>query len=349
MNSKQLVVAALAVVSLASWLLSPREKVVYTFLVETAPAQRVLAVNGRVRPKMQVDIRPAIGGELVVLPFDVGDRVTAGQEVARIDDAPEAAAIAQAEASVGAQEAALARVRRDLDRSETLGEFATKRDVEQLRFIVAESERELERRRASVVQARELRERRVLRAPFSGVILERPVDRGQTVGLESVIYRLADLSNPDITVEVDEVYATEIRAGTEALVSFPGQQRPIEAAVIYVEPRVDPATGARNVRVSLKGAPTIDAPSGLTVTVNLIIERRDTAISVPRRAIIQSGSHMHVRIVSQGIVSDRQIEFIDWPSESVIVTEGLKPGERILTDPDSAKPGDRVKVRAADR
>lgn len=291
-----------------------------------------------------------MGGELVALLFDVGDHVTAGQVLARIDEAPEAAAVAQAEASAGAQEAALARVRRDLDRSEALGEFAPKRDVEQLRLTVTESERELERRRASVVQARELRERRVLRAPFAGVILERPVDPGQTVGIEGVIYRLADLSNPDITVEVDEIYATEIRAGTEALVSLSGQQRAIEAAVIHIEPRVDPTTGARDVRLSLKGTPAINAPSGLTVTVNLIIERRASAVSAPRRAIVQSGPNAQVRIVSgDGIVSNRQITFIDWPSESVIVTEGLKPGERILTDPDAAAPGDRVKERAADR
>ena len=291
-----------------------------------------------------------MGGELVALLFDVGDHVTAGQVLARIDEAPEAAAVAQAEASAGAQEAALARVRRDLDRSEALGEFAPKRDVEQLRLTVTESERELERRRASVVQARELRERRVLRAPFAGVILERPVDPGQTVGIEGVIYRLADLSNPDITVEVDEIYATEIRAGTEALVSLSGQQRAIEAAVIHIEPRVDPTTGARDVRLSLKGTRAINAPSGLTVTVNLIIERRASAVSAPRRAIVQSGPNAQVRIVSgDGIVSNRQITFIDWPSESVIVTEGLKPGERILTDPDAAAPGDRVEARAADR
>jgi len=353
MNPKHIFVSLLIIVSLATagyWLLSPRKQVVHTFFVDSAPATRVLAVNGRVRPKLQIDRRPTASGELIALPFDVGDLVTAGQVLARIDDAPEAAAVAQAEASAGAQEATLARVRRDLNRSEALGEFAPKRDVEQLRLSVAENERELERRQASVVQARELRERRVLRAPFPGVILERPVDPGQTVGVESIIYRLADLSDPEITVEVDEIYATEIRAGTEALVNFPGQQQPIEATVVHIEPRVDPATGARDVRLSLKDALEINAPSGLTVTVNLIIERRGAALSVPRRAIVQSDQPAQVRIVSDhGIVSNRQVTFIDWPSERVIVTEGLKPGERILIDPDAAEPGDQVEARAADK
>jgi len=341
-------VLALILLALASyWLLAPREKEVEVFLVETAPAQRLLAVNGRIRPRLQVDIRPAIGGRLVSLPFDVGDRVTAGQVLARIDDAPETAAIAEAEASVQAQQATVAQARRDLARFEALGQFATKREVEQRRLAVVEGERELSRRRASVVQARELRDRRVLRAPFAGVILERPVDPGQTVGTESIIYRLADLSSPEVTVEVDEVYAAEVRPGMEALVSLPGQQRQTQAVVDHIAPRVDPATGARDVRLSLDNA-AIGAPSGLTVTVNLVIERRERAISVPRSAILQSGSEAHVRIVPRdGTVTERLIRFVDWPAERVIVTSGLKSGERILADPAAAQPGEEVKVRAS--
>lgn len=340
-------VLALALLAFVAYrFLAPREQEVAAITLETAPAQRLLAVNGRIRPRLQVDIRPTLGGELVALPFDVGDRVAAGQVLARIDDAPEVAAIAEAAASVQAQQATVAQARRDLARFAALGEFATKREVEQRRLAVVEGERELSRRRASVVKAQELRDRRVLRAPFAGVILERPVDPGQTVGLESIIYRLADLSRPEVTVEVDEVYAAEIRPGMEALISLPGQQRQIRAVVVHIEPRVDPATGARDVRLGL-GDAAIDVPSGLTVTVNLVIERRDRAISVPRSAIIQSGGEARVRIVAgDGIVAERRIGFVDWPAESVIVTSGLQPGERILLDPEAAQPGEKVKVRA---
>jgi len=346
MKARKLFLAALATIVLVSagyWLLAPRGKEVATFVVKTAPAVRILAINGRIRPRLQVDIRPTLGGELVALPFDVGDRVVAGQILARIDDAPETAAIAEAEASVQTQQATLAQARRDLARFEALSQFAIRRDVEQRRLAVVEGERELSRRRASVMQARELRDRRVLRAPFAGVILERLVDPGQAVGLESVIYRLADLSSPEVTIEVDEIYAAEIRPGIEAMISLPGQNRQLRAKVLHVEPRVDPATGARDVRLGLVDA-AIDAPSGLTVTVNLVIEKRDRAISVPRSAIIQSGSGAKVRVIGDdNVVIERPISFVDWPAEEVIVTSGIKPGERILADPDSAQPGEKIR------
>jgi RND family efflux transporter MFP subunit len=331
----------------ASYLfLTPRDKSVATILVETAPAQRVLAVNGRIRPRLQVDIRPSLGGVLISLPFDVGDRVGSGQVLARIDDGPETAAIAEARASVLAQEATLAQARRELARFEALGQFATKREVEQRRLAVAEGDRELSRRRANVVQTQELRDRRVLRAPFAGIILERPVDPGQTVGIESVIYRLADLDSPEVTVEVDEIYAAEVRPGMEALVSLPGEARPISATVAHIEPRVDPSTGAREVRLTSRDAPD-DAPSGLTVTVNLFVERRDRALSVPRSAIIQPAGAASVRVVTRaGEVEDRRIAFVDWPSETVIISSGLRSGDRILADPDAAQPGEQVTWQA---
>lgn len=336
------VVVLLAAVAI--YLIVPRDWIVATVKAEAAPATRILAVNGRIRPRLQVEIRPVVAGVVIALPFDVGDRVSQGQILARIDDGPEAAAIVEAEASVQSQQAIVAQARRDLARFEALGQFATKREIEQRRLAVVEGEQELSRRRASMVQAREWRDRRIIRAPFAGIILERPVDAGQAVGLDSIVYRLADLSRPEVTVEVDEIYAAEIRPGMEAQIQLPGQKRQHQAVVSHVEPRVDPSTGARDVRLALLD-PAIDTPSGLSVTVNLVIEKRKSAISVPRSAILQTGSGARLRLVgSDNVVVERAINFIDWPAEEVIVTSGIAAGERILRDPEAVQPGETVRV-----
>lgn len=337
-----LLVAAILIIAAAFWFLQPRAKSVDIVTLSEAPAERVLAVNGRIRPRMQVDVRPLLGGEIIALPFDVGDRVAAGQVIAQIDDAPETAAIAEADAAVQAQQAVLAQARRDLARFAALGEFVSKRDLEERRLAVVEGERELKRRQASRQQASEQRDRRTIRAPFAGTILARPVDKGQAVGLDSIIYRLADLNAPEVTVEVDEIYAAEIRPGMTARVSIPAEPREIAARVEHIEPNVDPATGARNVRLVLAHAPD-DAPSGLTVTVNLLIETRDRALSIPRSAILTRSGKNLVRVVgADGIVGEKEVRFLDWPAEKVIVTAGLKAKDRILTNPDQAEVGDQV-------
>src|SRR5690606_32495867 len=264
----------------------PRSEEVQVLTVERADAERTLAVNGRIRPRHSVDVQSPVAGTLLQLPYDVGDRIPAGAAIAQIDDGPQRAAISEASAAIAAQEAVVAQARRDLERFEALGEFVTRRQVEEARLAVEQGTRELQRLRASRVEAREVQQRFVVRAPFAGVILERPVDRGQTVGPETILYRLADLVAPEVAAEVDEAYAVELRAGTIGLVELAGRARSLRAEVVHIEPRVDESTGAREVRLRFID-PLDFAPSGQTVSVNLIVERREQAISIPRASVLQ--------------------------------------------------------------
>jgi RND family efflux transporter MFP subunit len=314
--------------------------------IARADAIRVLAVNGRIRPRQFVDVKPPVAGTLIELPYDVGDRVSRGQILARIDDGPQRAAIAQAQASIGAQEAAVAQARRDLARFLALGEFVTRRRVEEARVAVEQGTRELQRLRAGRSEASEVQQRFLVRAPFSGVILERPLDRGQTVGPDAVLYRLADLDAPEITAAVDEVYAAQLRPGTSGVVEIAGHDRRLRAQVVHIEPRVDEGTGAREVRLRFLDA-VDSAPAGQTVSVNLIIERRRQAISIPRSSILDPDARPRVRVVGEdGRVAERPIRFIDWPAADVIVTHGLEPSTILLVNPSASQPGARVKPAA---
>lgn len=331
---------------LTAYLVAARPAAVETLTIKKAAAVRALAVNGRIRPRNSVDVKSPVAGMVLQLPFDVGADVAAGAVIARIDDGPQRAAVAEAAAAIGAQEAVVAQARRNLARFEALGEFVSRRQVEEARLSVEEGARELQRRRASRTEAQEVQQRYVVRAPFGGVILERPVDRGQTVSPETILYRLADLSAPEITAEVDEAYAAQLSPASTALVEVAGRERPLRAKVEHIEPRVDEATGAREVRLRFL-QPLGFAPSGEAVSVNLVVERRQQAISIPRSSILQPDSAPRVRIVeADGMVTERPIRFIDWPAADVIVTHGLREGMRILRDPSAASPGDRVRPAA---
>jgi len=335
----------LAILACAAWLFWPRTTMVDLIEIKRAPAVRMLAVNGTIRPRLSVEVQAPVAGTLTALSYDVGGQVSPGEVLARVDDAPQRAAIAEAVAAVFAQEATFAQARRDLARYEALGQFVTRQRREEARLAFDQGARELERRRAVVVQAREVQRRYEIRAPFAGVILERPVDPGQTIGVSTVLYRLADLSAPEITAEVDESYAAALRVGGEALITLPGHAKLLRSAIVHVEPRVDPATGAREVRLRAS-RPLDGVASGVTVSVNMIVEREPAAISIPRSAILRPDSNPAVRVVDDGgNVSERRIQFIDWPAETVTVTEGLKPGMRLLADPQAAAPGDRVRPR----
>jgi RND family efflux transporter MFP subunit len=337
-------VGAILLAGLLFYLFMPRDPEVRTLTIERGEAVRTLAVNGRIRPRQSVEVKSPVAGTLLELPYDVGDRLTVDTTIARIDDGPQRAAIGQAEAAVRAQAAVVEQARRDQARFEALGEFATRQRVEQARLAVVQGSRELQRLQASRSEAREARDRFIIRAPFGGVVLERPVDLGQTVSTETVLYRIADLQAPEVTAEVDEIYAATLRPGTSALVQLAGRSERLAAKVVHIEPRVDEASGGRDVRLRFD-APLDSAPAGETVAVNLLVERRAGAISVPRSAILAPDSNPRVRIVdAEGRVREQAIRFDDWPADKVIVTQGLAPGERLMLDPDAAAPGTRVKI-----
>jgi len=344
--SRKIAFALIAVllVGFVAWRLWPRPPLVQTLIVREAPATRVLAVNGQIRPRLSVDVQPRIAGDLVMLPFDVGDRVAKGALIARVDDGPQGEAVSLARAALAAQQKVVEQSRRDLARYEAIPQFVTRQRIEQARLAVRQGEDEVRRLGAGVGQARQLRERNDVRAPFAGVIMERPVDPGQAVATTAVLYRLADLTDPQVTAQVDEIYAAALAPGQEARIAVPGVAQPLRARIVHIEPRVDPGTGARDVRIGLVD-PLATAPAGLTVTVNLIVEKRAKAISIPRSAIGSDGAAAYVLVVDgQGRVARRQVRFTDWPSESVIVGAGLKAGERILADPAAVQPGRQVRV-----
>lgn len=346
MTRRQSLLGLLALVFavVTAGLLMPRATQVQLVLIERADGVRALAVNGRIRPRHAVEVQSPVAGTVLELPYDVGDRVSAGVVLARIDDGPQQAAIGEADAAIAAQEAIVAQARRDLARFEALGDFVTRQRLEQARLAVVQGTRELQRLRASRNEAREIQKRLVVRAPFGGVILERPVDRGQTIGPETLLYRLADLTAPEVTAEVDEAYAAQLRTGTIGLVDLAGRNDPLKAEVLHIEPRVDEATGAREVRLRFLD-PVDFAPAGQTVSINLVVDRRSRAISIPRAAILDPDSSPRVRFIGgDSRVAERPIRFLDWPAAQVIVTQGLEPGMRILANPDDAELGAWVKA-----
>jgi len=334
----------LGVIVLAAWFFWPRPPEVQIVSIQAHAASRVLAVNGRIRPRLSVEVKSPVPGRIILLPFDVGQRVEAGALIARIDDAPQIAAIRQAQSQLAAQNETLAQAQRDQARYDKLAEIVGSQRVEQARLAVRQANDEVLRLAAAVEQAREVQARHQLRAPFAGVITERPVDLGQAVGSDAVVYRLADTSMPEATAQVDELYAADLSVGMAAAITVPGVAQPLAAKIIHMEDRVDPATGARAVRLAFDQPPA-RAPAGLTVSVNLIVEQRQNAISIPRSAILGPSTAPRVRLVNEaGEVAEQRISFVDWPSETVIVNSGLKPGLRILADPLAAEPGKRVRV-----
>jgi RND family efflux transporter MFP subunit len=335
--------AALAVVAFLGWRAS-RPEPVPVVEVRASEAERVLAITGRTRPQVTVTIVPKVAGQIVKLTKEEGERVEAGELLVQLDaDAPRAA-VEQAESVSAAQRRAVTEAERNYARIAQLRErgLATQKEYDQAQFDLDQARAELTQRTASVRESQARLADATIRAPVSGVVLSRPVDRGQVVGAQTTIYEIAPLADVEVEADVDEQYLAEVREGLEADVLIAGRAEKVPATLYYVSPKVDPRTGGAKVRLRLNE--TVEGlRSGVTADVNLIVEKRANSVTVARSAILGREDTARVLVVTDGRVEQRPVRYVEWPSERVIVEAGLEPGESIVEQPRPDLVGARVK------
>lgn len=327
---------------LQPWTSGPLAVAVET--VALGPATRVLAVNGRIAALHTIDVRALVGGTLADVPVSEGDRVERGDEVARIDAAAQHAIMRQAVAGLDAALVTEAQAKDTFARTEALGENVTRSALEAAARAVQSAEQDVARTTAVVDQAQVQLENYTIRAPMTGTILALNVERGQSIDSVTQLMTIADLEQLVVETDVDEAYATQIRADLPAVMQLAGETARRDGRVARVSQQVDPATGG--LAVTLSFDEMVRAPVGLTVTINIIVDSLDTAITAPRAAIQTTEAGDAVFVVTDGTAQRRPVSVIDWPAARLIVTDGLAPGDVLILDATGISDGQAVRAGA---
>jgi RND family efflux transporter MFP subunit len=291
-----------------------------------------------------VTVVPKISGQILSLTKAEGDSVVAGELLVQLEASGPRAALDEARARMSLQQRALAEAERSFARIEQLKQqgLATLKEFDDARFELDQARLELDSLEATRREVAARLAESSLRAPVTGIVLARPVDPGQVVSAQSIIYEIAPLSDIEVEADIDEQYLAEVRIGQPAEIRIAGQTEILTARLYYISPKVDPRTGGAKVRLELDQQ-TGTLRSGLTADVNLIIERRDQALTLARSAILGRDGDGRVMRVRDGIVETATIEFIEWPSERVIVLSGIEAGDQLLASPRTDLLGEPVR------
>lgn len=331
-------------VALVLWLQPwvPKAAVVGVEMAALAPVTRVLAVNGRIAAHQSVNVRPLISGTLADLRVAEGDSVQVGADLARIESTAQQAVLRQAMAGLDAALVAQGQARDTYARAQALGANVARTALDAAARAVQTAEQDVVRTTALVDQAQAQLENFTIRAPMTGTVLAMNVDPGQSIDPSTVLMTLADLSQLLVETDVDEAYATQIRAGQPAVLQLAGETTTRRGEVSFVSQRVDPATGGLAVKLAFDAPVT--APVGLTVTANIIADSQTSALTAPRAAIRTDDSGTAVFVVADGTARRRPISVIDWPAARLIVTDGISPGDVLITDATGIFDGQSVRV-----
>ncbi len=306
-------------------------------VVSLGPVSQVLAVNGRVAARQTVNIRSLVAAQALDVGPDEGDAVAAGDLLVRLNSSQPIALVDQAQAALDAGMVQQQQAEANAERARALGDNATRVAREDAERALTTARNEVAQLQAALDEAKSQLALYTITSPMTGVVLTRSVDRGQLVDAQSQLFTIADLNQLVVETDVDEIYSARIRKGLKALLKPAGESVAREGTVSFAAPTVDAATGGRAVKIDFDTP--VDLPVGLTVNANIIVSETESAISVPRGAIVTEGAQSHVLVIENGTVVSRPVVFEDWPAERVLVTSGLSVGDSVILDPSTVVPG----------
>ena len=290
-----------------------------------------VAVNG-------TDVTTEAGGVVRSIEFDAGQPVAAGAVLVRLNTANEDATLKALQAS-----AQLARVQADRWQRLSRDQLVSKDDAQQKLTAAATAQAQVEAQRALVAQ-------KTIRAPFSGVLGIRKVNLGQYVAPGAAVVSLQQLDPIYLDFSLPEqeigkmVVGTRIRASVDAL---PGQV--FEGEVTAIEPQVDANTRNFKVQATLPNPDRAVRPGGFAKVGFDLGGARDVVV-IPQTAVSFNPYGNAVFVVSkvkrkpgekdmQGkpltgdkfVVTQRFVKTGATRGDLIAVTDGLKPGEQVVT------------------
>jgi HlyD family secretion protein len=219
---------------------------------ETATVARgdlhvTVEASGTIEPVASVEVKSKASGEILELGAEIGDTVQAGTPLVRIDRRTPGNLVAQAEAEVNAAKARESTAVTQLARGEKLraNAWINQSELEALELEVANTRAQAVAARVTLENARIALDDTEVRAPSSGTILTRLVERGQVIssptqdmGGGTLLLTMADLTRVRARVRVDETDIGKLSAGVPTRIrvaAFPGRE--FSGTVEKIEPQ----------------------------------------------------------------------------------------------------------------
>jgi RND family efflux transporter MFP subunit len=333
--------------------------------VDMAPATRhdltdYITVVGNLIGEATVDVVPRVAGRIESIAVQLGDRVSKGQQIVKIEDRTIREQIRQAEASLETNKATVlsrendekvaasvlgrmkAQAEAGLVSKQALEDAESRHNAAMSQVLVARSQQTQTQARIEELKIT-LNDTSVI-SPVDGFVSRRLLDQGAFAGANTVILSVVDIGTVRLVASLIEKGFKRVVPGVEAEVSvdaFEGER--FRGIVSRVAPVFDPATRTAQMEIEVPN-PGFRLKPGMYARVRLTVDRRPNALTVPRSAVIDTEGKRGVFLVDEGQTAHfREIRTGLQDGDRVEVLDGLTEGERVVTTGALAlRDGDRV-------
>ena len=297
---------------------------------------------GSLRSRQSVMVRPEVSGRVTRINFRDGDRVRRGQLLVQLDDQLPLAQVQQARA-----ELSIARANHKRNQDLVAQNFISQRSVDESAANLQVAEAKLALAEATAARLR-------IVAPFDGIAGIRNVNVGDYLKDGADIVNLEDLDAVYVDFRLPERFQTKLRRGQVAQVqtdALPG--RKWNAVIQAIDPLVDANGRSIGVRGCIDNRQLHLRP-GMFARVTAVFGERENATVVPEEAIVPQGGRQYVYRLVDGPDQDgrtaRRVEVkigLRSPGR-VEITEGLQPGDTVVTAGQQRIQKDGMPVRVLD-
>lgn len=251
---------------------------------------------GVVEPDVTVEVKSKASGEILELVVETGDLVEQGTLMVRIDQRQPRNAVALAEAELEVAKARLANAESEWGRAEELYATRSISEAEYDRALLdrANARADLVRARVAVENARIEMDDTDVRAPITGTVIEKSVERGQVISSPTrdvaggtVLLRMADLGQVRVRALVDETDVGKLAPGLAATVTVAAYpDRRFEGSILKIEPQsvTEQNVTMFPVLVRIENSDGLLRP-GMNCEVEILVGSRRGVLTVPNAAL----------------------------------------------------------------
>ena len=330
------VLVVLAAIGLFSNLAAATQNRLETGTVEIRLVAQEQVFDGAIEAVLRSTISAQTAGEIIELPFDVNDFVPKGAVIVRFDDTKQKARLDKAVATEAEARARLAEAEETFNReTRLLKEGATsKAKHENAKANLTSTRAKLDLAEATVSEANKEFEHTVVRAPYSGIVVERFVEIGEQVQIGQPLGTGLSLEKLRVAVEVSGRYIDKVRQLQEArILVSKGDNASVATESLTIFPYADPKTHTFTVRVNLAEGEYGLYPGMLVKVAFKIGEAKE--LVVPTRAIVHRSEVTGIYVVADdGRIGFRQIRTGQVSNDGwTVALAGLDAGEAVALNP----------------
>jgi len=327
---------------------APPPRPVRTATIEKRVASMPLTFTGRIEAEDEVTIAFRISGRLLENDTKIGDRVEAGQLLARLESQNELNTLRQAQAALAAAQGQLTQARNHYERQETLlaQGWTTRANFEVATQARQTAQSQVEAAEAQLSTAHDLVSFTELSADAPGKITATGPSAGEVVQAGQMIARIARQDGRDAVFDVPAQLVRSASIDRQVTVSLANDPKvTARGRIRQIAAQANPVTRTFEVKVGLTNPP---AAMPLGATVNGVVETSSgPVIDIPATALTRMNGQPAVWIVdpSTNVVSVRNVDVLRFDQAQVIVSQGLDIGEIVVTAGVQAlHPGQKVRV-----